>query len=157
MTRPLPLPKLRWFLLSLVLCLPILAVGQTREDALVAALHKECRCTNLHKKCRYTNQSANGAQYDSQGQARSASPLVCGNCKLRRPERPKYDRYYALSGLHGLFICYPGATRFALAPGYHISRRWRSGIFRAVGALVRLFVQSHTEDCLLEAQLRPGC
>jgi len=43
----------------------------------------------LHKKCRYTNQSANGAEYDSQGQARSASPLVCDNCQLTRPERPK--------------------------------------------------------------------
>jgi hypothetical protein len=39
----------------------------------------------LAQKCRYTNQSANtnqranGAKYDSQGQARSASPLVCNN------------------------------------------------------------------------------
>ena len=30
----------------------------------------------MHKKCKYTNQSANGAKYDSQGQARSASPQV---------------------------------------------------------------------------------
>jgi hypothetical protein len=29
----------------------------------------------LHKKCKYTSQSANGAEYESQGQARSASPL----------------------------------------------------------------------------------
>src|SRR6185295_19697234 len=29
----------------------------------------------LHKKCKYTNHSAKGAEYDSQGQARSASPL----------------------------------------------------------------------------------
>jgi len=83
--------------------------------------------TALHKKCRYTNQSANGAEYDSQGQARSASPLVRDNCKLTRPERPKYDKVLRPFRLHGLFICYPGATRFALAPGYCISRRWRSG------------------------------
>ena len=32
--------------------------------------------------------------------------------------------------------CYPGATRFALAPGYHISRRWRCLVVnRAVGAV----------------------
>ena len=30
-------------------------------------------------------------------------------------------------GCRGFLFCYPGATRFALAPGYHISRRWRSG------------------------------
>ena len=44
--------------------------------------------------------SAEGAQYDSQGQARSeasASPLVCDKKGEMRPERPKY--YYALSGL----------------------------------------------------------
>jgi len=40
----------------------------------------------LHKK---SDQSANGAKYNSQGQARSASPLVCDNCQLTRPERPK--------------------------------------------------------------------
>src|SRR6202008_1988214 len=51
----------------------------------------------LAQKRRYTNQSANGAQYDSQGQARSASPLVCNDCNLTRPERPEYDRYHTLS------------------------------------------------------------
>jgi hypothetical protein len=33
--------------------------------------------------------------------------------------------YCALSGLGGISICVPGATRFALAPGFHISRLWR--------------------------------
>jgi len=45
-------------------------------------------------------QSANGAEYDSQGQARSASPLAAISKEGLRPERPKYlVDYYALSGL----------------------------------------------------------
>jgi hypothetical protein len=46
-----------------------------------------------------------------------------------RPERPKYAGNYALSGLERLIVCYQGRRaplRFALAPGSHISRRWRS-------------------------------
>jgi hypothetical protein len=34
-------------------------------------------------------------------------------------------QYYALSGLGPFSFCVPGATRFALAPGFHISRLWR--------------------------------
>jgi hypothetical protein len=34
-------------------------------------------------------------------------------------------RYFALSGLQVQFNFEPGATRFALAPGYHIPRLWR--------------------------------
>src|ERR1700741_1865764 len=93
-----------------------------RKTEVASALHKKSDQSAIGGQY----ESANGAQYDSQGQARSASPLVCDTCKLRRPERPKYDTYYALSGLHGLLIFYPGATRFALASGYHIARRWRS-------------------------------
>jgi len=33
---------------------------------------------------------------------------------------------YALSGLERFNCLLPGATRFALAPGSHIPRRWRS-------------------------------
>jgi len=33
--------------------------------------------------------------------------------------------YYAPSGLVDILFFIPGATRFALAPGYHISRLWR--------------------------------
>ena len=40
-----------------------------------------------------------------------------------RPERPKY--VFALSGLDLNFDSLPGATRFALAPGFYISRHWR--------------------------------
>jgi len=36
-----------------------------------------------------TTGSANGAKYNSQGQARSASPLVKPQKKESRPERPK--------------------------------------------------------------------
>ena len=40
--------------------------------------------------------------------------------------RDIHRNYCALSELHGYFVVVPGATRFALAPGFHISRRWRS-------------------------------
>jgi len=33
--------------------------------------------------------------------------------------------YFGLSGLDFVCCWLPGATRFALAPGYHISRLWR--------------------------------
>ncbi len=46
-----------------------------------------------------------------------------------RPEGPKYHGYYALSGLQRLLILLPMGDalrfRFALAPGFHIARRWR--------------------------------
>src|SRR5215208_2707626 len=42
--------------------------------------------------------SAKGAEYKSQGQARSASPLVYA-VRAIRPEGPKYVQYYAPSGL----------------------------------------------------------
>src|ERR1700741_767253 len=98
--------------------------------------------------------SAKGAQYDSQGQARSASPLVCDNCNLTRPERPKYHTYYALSGLHGAVYLLPRGDALRACPWLsycaplalltsrvplalltsppplgllHIARRWRSG------------------------------
>jgi len=64
-----------------------------------------------------------------------------------RPERPKYSHAISpFQGSHCVLDCLPGATRFALAPGYHIPRRWRCEfifrasrlplaiIFRAVGA-----------------------
>jgi len=47
--------------------------------------------------------SAEGAKYDSQGQARSASPLVKHTKNGPRPEGPKYAPYYALSGLECKF------------------------------------------------------
>jgi hypothetical protein len=51
-------------------------------------------------------QSANGAEYVSQGQARSEAERVAPGCNERdemRPERPKYRRYFALSGLQRAF------------------------------------------------------
>jgi hypothetical protein len=47
--------------------------------------------------------SAEGAEYESQGQVRSEATHVAPGCHKHeevRPERPKYHRYYALSGLH---------------------------------------------------------
>jgi hypothetical protein len=76
--------------------------------------------------------SANGAQYDSRGQARSEAQRVapgCGKHLRIRPEGPKYHEYYAPSGLPGLDSVIQGrraALRSALAPGCHIARRWRS-------------------------------
>jgi hypothetical protein len=55
-----------------------------------------------------------------------------------RPERPKYRGYYALSALDQIVFSHQGrraALRFALAPGFHISRLWRFHI-RAFGALI---------------------
>jgi hypothetical protein len=46
-----------------------------------------------------------------------------------RPERPKYHGYYALSALDQIVFSYQGRRaplRYALAPGFHISRLWRS-------------------------------
>jgi hypothetical protein len=53
---------------------------------------------------RYT--SANGAEYESQGQAQSAAERVAPGCNKGeeiRPERPKYQ-YYALQGCSGLIL-----------------------------------------------------
>jgi hypothetical protein len=45
--------------------------------------------------------SAKGAEYESEGQARSASPLVTKTPDALRPEGPKY---FALSGLGSFLI-----------------------------------------------------
>src|SRR5829696_9962341 len=45
---------------------------------------------------------------------------------MSSPERAKYSAYFGLSGLNLSLVYLPGATRFALAPGFYISRRWRS-------------------------------
>ena len=66
--------------------------------------------------------SAKGAEYESQGQARSASPLV-HESKLTQP--CKGVIYFGPSGLMAYCVRRPGATRFALAPGFHIPRLWR--------------------------------
>jgi hypothetical protein len=50
-----------------------------------------------------SQESANGAEYESQGQARSASPLVGYTKEGPRPEGPKYASYPALSGLGKIF------------------------------------------------------
>ena len=80
------------------------------------------------------DRSAKGAEYESQGQARSASPLVAKKPEALRPERPTYTRpYYALSGLGRLFILLPGATRSASR-----SRLPLAFIFRAFGAAIKV-------------------
>ena len=76
--------------------------------------------------------SAEGAKYDSQGQApskRGASPLgLMRNDWEALKERNKSACYFALSVLSSIYFFEPGATRLAcsaLAPGCHISRLWR--------------------------------
>jgi hypothetical protein len=79
-------------------------------------------------------------------QSEGTSPLVANMHDQIRPERPKYRGYYALSALDQIVFSHQGrraALRFALAPGFHISRLWRfpirafgALIFRAFGALI---------------------
>src|ERR1700752_682494 len=91
-------------------------------------LHLFCPSV-VFAKSRIQSASAEGAQYDSQGQARSASPLVRNNKIRKSTESAEYRRYYSASfrATNHLHV-YPGATRFALAPGYHIPRLRRSPI-----------------------------
>jgi len=73
------------------------------------------------------SQSAEGAEYESQGQARSASPLVKTKKVLALKRRNSLVCMSALQASNSFCYSLPGATRFALAPGFHISRLWRSG------------------------------
>src|ERR1700752_900496 len=77
--------------------------------------------------------SAKGAKYESQGQGPSAARHVAPGSKQKSEvstESATYRRsYFALSELHGIVIVIQGrrASRCsALAPGFHISRLWRS-------------------------------
>src|SRR5215212_343832 len=84
-------------------------------------------------------ESANGARYKSQGQARSEAERVAPGKYTNerfRPERPKYRIRPFRAGSE--FDSLPGATRFALAPGFYISRRWR--------AVLRFFGQSRNAE-----------
>jgi hypothetical protein len=84
--------------------------------------------------------SAEGAQYESQGQARSeASASPMGSCPKNNGQglkgRNKCRRISPFQGWLPNLIVLPGATRFALAPGYHIARLWRCLILRAFAAV----------------------
>src|SRR6185295_10862529 len=74
--------------------------------------------------------SAEGAQYESQGQVRSEAKHVAPGCDPRarvRPERPKYlsRPFRATQAFFSFTQGRRASLRFALAPGFHISRRWR--------------------------------
>jgi hypothetical protein len=77
-------------------------------------------------------QSAKGAEYESRGQVPGKARHVAAGCDVHnqiRLERPKYHGYYALSALDQIVFSHQGRRaplRFALAPGFHISRLWRS-------------------------------
>ena len=62
----------------------------------------------------------------AQGKREARRPGFYHEHPRSRPERPKYAGNYVLSGLERFNCLLPGATRFALAPGSHIPRRWRS-------------------------------
>src|ERR1700741_323799 len=95
----------------------------------------------------------------ARGKREARRPWFCDNYYLTRPERPKYPGITPFQGYTGCLFVTQGrrASRLPLAiisravgaPAYraplalrHIARRWRSGISRAVGAPVQLFVQS---------------
>jgi len=55
--------------------------------------------------------------------------LIVRLVKRRQHTLGSNERQHSISpfqGLRAFLLWLPGATRFALAPGYHISRRWRS-------------------------------
>src|ERR1041385_2808521 len=75
--------------------------------------------------------SAEGARYDSQGKherSEARHPWISFSENHMSPEkgviRWRLSRPFRPQSL--FWRTYPGATRFALAPGYHISRLWRS-------------------------------
>jgi len=73
--------------------------------------------------------SAKGAEYESQGQARSASPLVTKS-KFRPALKGRHTvRISALQAWPFFGVPDQGRRaplRFELAPGFHIARLWRS-------------------------------
>src|SRR5678815_2134626 len=73
--------------------------------------------------------SANGAIYKSPGQARSASPWVTTSTRDQGLKGRNTQRITPFQGWNILIVYYQGRRaplRFALAPGSHIPRRWRS-------------------------------
>src|ERR1051326_6162420 len=97
-----------------------------RARSITAPKARNMKARGRCREARQVNHSAEGAKYESQGQARSASPLVKSHQTRLRPEGPNYRvPYYALFRADALLILLPGATRFALAPSYHIPRLWR--------------------------------
>jgi hypothetical protein len=83
----------------------------------------------LHKK---SKQSANGAVYESQGQARSEAERVAPGERKRSDPALKARNTRNISAFQALFdraLSQPGATCLALigtCPRLHISRLWRS-------------------------------
>jgi|GEM_PF-3367880 len=97
-------------------------------------------------------QSAKGAEYESQGQARSEAERVALGCNKPeeiRPERPKYHGYYALfrATEHLILLSRGDALRFA-------SCLPLAFIFRAVGARFRFLRQSNLMRCRSTFHLR---
>src|SRR5829696_3824297 len=86
--------------------------------------------------------SAKGAGYESQGQARSASPLVTRSMQdqgLKGRNRCSITPFQGWVSL----IRVPGATRCALAPGFHIPRLWRWITYTPDFCKARLLYEYH--------------
>src|ERR1041385_6915926 len=80
---------------------------------------------------------------------RSASPL---GHRIKSPRALKGRNYFGLSGLNLPLLIPPGATRCALAPGFHISRLCRSNNSRNVFS--RPEGESHDGEDWIEPTIR---
>ena len=93
----------------------------------------------MSQKLESGRRSANGAKYDSQGQARSASPLVIGN-QLKRALKVR-NTIAIITLFQSFTVVYAwiqgrrASLCSALAPGYHIPRLWRCAPYSAPLAL----------------------
>src|SRR5829696_9589691 len=77
------------------------------------------RINGLTQLCLKAEESANGARYKSQGQARSEAERVAPGKSTNerfRPERPKYTPYYAPSGLDLNFDSLPRGDALRACP-----------------------------------------
>ncbi len=103
-------PAIYWFQKRPAILIPLFGKVQVLNSFVIVGRYRLCL-----KSRNPVGRSANGAKYDSQGQARSASPLGYRKPIEESTESAKYLRYYcALSELHGCLRVDPGATRLAL-------------------------------------------
>jgi hypothetical protein len=103
------------FIWDIELLLALLNINSSQ-----AALHKKSESVCGAPKAR--NMIARGKRRAERG-ASPLEPRINDHEALK--ERNNRDDNFALSVLSSIDPSKPGATRFAFAPGYHISRRWR--------------------------------
>jgi cytochrome c-type biogenesis protein CcmH len=83
-----------------------------------------------------------GAAEGSQGQtAKPCRPWKNLNDHVRALLRARRNRFYRAPSGRGLSqATVPGAARYALAPGYHVPRPWRSVVLATSGLLLTLSI-----------------